>query len=46
MNRYVLNQIFKKKLFFYPSKMNERMIRVPPYDHLFDFDRKIKFEFQ
>ena len=45
MNRYNFFQISKKKVFFNPLKMQEKEQRVPPYDQLFDYDRKIKFDF-
>ena len=44
MNRYNFFEINKKKVFFHPSKIKKKSQRVPPYDQLFDFDRKIKFD--
>ena len=45
MNKYNFNEIRLKKLLFYPSKKKKRKQMVPPYEQLFDFDRKLKFDF-
>ena len=45
MNGYNFIEIYSKKLLFSPFENKKRYQRVPSYEHLVDFDKKIKFYF-